>query len=692
MKEQTKKASANNPAINWAVAKRIIGYVLHYRWQMIVVVLAIVVSAIAQAASAMFLQSLVDAYILPLIGQSSPNWAPLLRMIAMMAGIYAIGVLSSWLWSRLIVDIDQGVMRTIRDDMFTHQQSLRVRYFDQHGYGDVMSRYTNDTDVLRSAIAWAFPDVFSCTMSCVCAFVAMMLLSLPIAGMVLAFTVVLIFCIYLLMRRSGVLFARQQVALGDLNACVEESVNGTKVIKVFRHEEASIAQFDERADKVNAISASANSYANSVIPLVVNASYFLYVLIALFGAWATSVGWHNVSMMGSGALTLGTLLSLLALSRAFINPISEIAMQANVMMMALAGAARIFSLLDEPQEEDNGSVQLVKVKLTSPLRQRDEVDTQVAAYQSTLTADMAEDAQAIVDNQRVFWAWKREMNDAGRRAIERASSLRSTAQALVLQSKREAITSSDGCYSLVRGDVRFTDVSFSYEQGTPVLHDITWFAKPGQKIALVGSTGAGKTTIANLLTRFYDIDDGQILYDGIDVRDIKKGDLRHAIGTVLQEINLFSGTIMDNIRYGRLDASDEACVNAAKLAHAHEFITQLPNGYDTMLTNNGEGLSQGQKQLISIARAAVVDPPVLILDEATSSIDTRTEQLVQQGMDALMQGRTVFVIAHRLSTIRNADVIMVLDHGRIIERGTHAELLAKRGEYYQLYTGIMELE
>lgn len=679
---KTAHSSKNDSAISWKTLSRLASYVLVYRVKICVIIASIIVSAIVQAVSAVFLQSLVDSYILPLVGKHNQDWTPLVRMIILMASVYAVGVFCSWLWSRLVANISESVMRDLRDSMFKHQQKLSLRYLDSQGYGDIMSRYTNDTEVLREAISWAFPDSFSALMSILAAFISIMCLSLPVAVFVAIFTAMLLYLVRFMLKKSGSLFEQFQHALGELNEFVEESATGSKVIKIFNHETDSIEKLDNCIEKVQKISASANSYANNVMPVISNASYLLYVLIALLGAWAASAGLPTLGLSGSSTLTLGTLISLLALSRAFINPIGEITMQANALMMALAGASRIFELLDEKPELDSGSVQLVKVRV---LQSAEDLGEKSAF-------DVLEEVDEQSEGSNIYWAWKRSKQDNGTKAKKRAQNLSEMAQEIVCHAKRDARTSKDGRYTLLRGDVRFTDVVFGYDSKKPVLHDITWFAKPGQKVALVGATGAGKTTIANLLTRFYDIDDGQILYDGIDVRDILKTDLRYAVGTVLQDVNLFTDTIMDNIRYGNLDASDEDCVNAAKLAHADAFISKLKNGYNTKLTGGGEDLSQGQKQLIAIARAAVANPPVLILDEATSSIDTHTEALVQHGMDSLMEGRTVFVIAHRLSTVRNADVIMVLDHGKIIERGSHEELLAKRGEYYQLCTGAIELE
>ena len=674
-------------AINWPVLKRLASCVLVYRAKIFVIIFAIIVSSIVQAASAMFLQSIVDVYILPLVGKKNPDWIPLLRMIALMASVYFVGVFCSWLWSRLVVNIAESVMRDLRNKMFKHQQNLPLSYLDSKGYGDVMSRYTNDTEVLREAISWAFPDSFSALISIIAAFVSIMWLSLPAAAFILLFTAILLYLVRFMLKKSGVLFRQFQAALGNLNGFVEECATGRKVIKIFNHEESVTQKLGDLANNVQKISASANSYANNVMPVISNASYLFYVLLAILGAWAVSGGFGAFGLVSifsgdSRVLTIGTLISLLTLSRAFINPIGEITMQINSLMMAMAGACRIFELIDEEPEADNGTVCLVKVCIC-------ESKEQISCKQ---TFNVVKEVSEKEEGPNIYWAWKRDVKDSGNKAISRAQKLSPTAQEVVFEAKQNACTSKDGRYTLLRGDVRFTDVVFGYDSNKPVLRDITWYARSGQKVALVGATGAGKTTIANLLTRFYDIDDGQILYDGIDVRDIRKSDLRHAVATVLQDVNLFSASIMDNIRYGSLSASDSSCVSAAVLAHADSFISKLPDGYNTQIKDGGAGLSQGQKQLIAIARAAVANPPVLILDEATSSIDTHTEALVQSAMDALMQDRTVFVIAHRLSTVRNADVIMVLDHGRIVERGSHEDLMKKRGEYYQLCTGAIDLE
>ncbi|PLS25436.1 ABC transporter ATP-binding protein [Bifidobacterium imperatoris] len=649
--------------------KRIFGYIMQYKWRVVAIVVCILVGAAAQAGSALFLQSLIDTYILPMVGAKNPDWGPLLQAITLMGCLYVAGIVASWLWQWLIVTVEQGTLKKIRDDMFAHQQYLPIRYFDTNEHGDIMSRYTNDTDTLRQAISQSFPQMFASAISAIAAVISMLWLSIPITVFVLLFTVLLFFVVKKIVGRAGRFFVKQQQWLGDVNAFVEESVNGQKVIKVFNHEDATQKTFDEKNQELFEASAEANTWGNVTMPVVGNMGYMLYILLAIVGGAMALAGVGNVGLSGFGSLTLGTLISLLTLSRSFINPLGQVSMQLNMVMMALAGASRIFALMDEPVESDNGTVTLVNVELGEDGRTMREVDYETG-----------------------HWAWKREAGDDGTRSLKAAEKLHGAAREVALKAKEQAITSSDGRLTLLQGDVRFTNVTFGYNPDKPVLHDITWFAKPGQKMALVGATGAGKTTVTNLINRFYDIQEGQILYDGIDVKNIKKPDLRRSLGIVLQDVNLFTGTVMDNIRYGRLNATDEECIEAAKLVNADGFIRMLPQGYQTVLEGDGSGLSQGQRQLISIARAAVADSPALILDEATSSIDTRTEEVVQAGMDALMKGRTVFVIAHRLSTVRNSDVIMVLDHGNIIERGSHDELIALKGEYYQLYTGAVELE
>ena len=648
--------------------KRLLKYVFTYKVRMVVIIIAIIVSAVAQAGSALFLQALIDRYIMPLVGESVPDWAPLIQALIFMGILYALGTFSAWLYSYLLVGVEQGVMKEIRDEMFEHMQTLPISYFDTHEHGDVMSRYTNDTDTLRQAISQSLPQMFASGVSALAALIAMLYLSIPYTVFVLVFTGLLLLLIRVIVSRSGRYFVVQQQELGDVNAFVEESVNGQKVIKVFNHEDATQASFDDRNERLYHASASANTYGNVLMPIVGNMGYLLYVLSAIFGGLAALGNWGNLSFSGA-AFTIGTIISLLTLSRSFVNPIGQVSQQMTMVMMALAGASRIFALMDEPSEQDNGTVTLVNVELASDGRTMTETPKKTG-----------------------HWAWKREASDDGTRSREAAKRLSKRAAEVAEEAHEEAVTSADGRLTLLRGDVRFTDVTFGYNPDKPVLHDITWFAKPGQKIALVGATGAGKTTITNLINRFYDIQEGMILYDGINVKGIRKPDLRRSLGIVLQDVNLFTGTVMDNIRYGKLDATDDECIAAAKLVNADSFIRMLPDGYQTVLSGDGSGLSQGQRQLISIARAAVADPPALILDEATSSIDTRTEEVVQAGMDNLMKGRTVFVIAHRLSTVRNSDVIMVLDLGRIIERGSHDELMEEKGEYYQLYTGSLELE
>ena len=617
--------------------KRLLKYMMKFKAKFILVAFCIVLVSLAQTESFLFLQKLIDDYIMPLVGQENPSYAGLIRAIIFLLSLYAIAVAARVIYSIVLVTIEQGTLKNIRDDMFRHMQHLPIRYFDTHQHGDVMSRYTNDTDALRQAISQSIPQLLANSVCAVGALAGMFVLNIPLTGFVIVFTIVFLTVLRHLTTSSGRFFVQQQHTLGDVNGFVEESVNGQRVIRVFTHEQASQKDFDKKNEAWYEASSKANIYGNVIMPVTGNMGYLLYVLIAIFGAW--------IYISGNAALTVGALISFLSLSRNFINPIGIISQQMPMVIMALAGASRIFELIDEQVEDDEGTVTLVKPTNGSPLMWKVpsdvKFDSQIAKKAAGGEISHASDGSALIP---------------------------------------------------VRGDIRFDNVNFAYNPDNPILHDITLFAKPGQKVALVGTTGVGKTTITNLINRFYDISDGSILYDGINISDISKKDLRQSMGIVLQDVNLFTGTVMENIRYGRLEATDEECIAAAKLAHADSFIRMLENGYDTVIDGDDAELSQGQRQLISIARAAVADPAVMILDEATSSIDTRTEEIVQRGMDALMEGRTVFVIAHRLSTIRNSDVIMVMDHGRIIEHGNHEELMAERGRYYQLNTGAFELD
>ena len=609
---------------------RLLSYLKEYKLRFTVVLICILVSAVAGVAGSLFLQVVIDDYITPLLKTASPDFAGLFQAVLTMAAIYLIGILATLFYNRTMVSISQGILKKIRDQMFSHMQRLPIRYFDTHTHGDVMSRYTNDTDTLRQMLSMSVPQMFSSIVTIVAVVCAMLYTSVYLTVLVAIVVFFIMKVFKFIASHSGKYFIKQQETLGDVNGYIEEMINGQKVVKVFCHEEKAKEIFREKNAALCENATKANQYANILMPIMMNLGNLQYVLIAIVGG--------TLAVNGIGGLTLGAIASFLQLSKSFSAPISQVSQQVNSVVMALAGAKRIFELLDEEEEADDGYVTLVNAKY--------------------------DDNGELVEcpEHTGLWAWKHPHEDG-------------------------TIT-----YTQLTGDVRFFDVDFGYTEEKIVLHNISLYAKPGQKVAFVGATGAGKTTITNLINRFYDISDGVILYDGIDIGQIKKSDLRRSLGVVLQDTNLFTGTVMDNIRYGRLDAVDEECIAAAKLAGAHDFITRLPNGYDTPLSGNGSNLSQGQRQLLAIARAAVADPPVMILDEATSSIDTRTEAIVQRGMDALMYGRTVFVIAHRLSTVKNADVIMVLDHGRIIERGSHDQLIAARGQYYQLYTGAFELE
>ncbi len=616
-----------SPKLNMKTLKRVLSYIFkNYKFSFILVIICIVITAFSTLRGTLFMQSLIDDYILPLTKAENPDFGPLAQALLNMVAIYALGIVSSYTYNRIMVNITQGTLRNLRVELFTHMESLPIKYFDTHAHGDIMSVYTNDIDTLRQLISQSIPQIVNSSITIIITLISMIALSIPLTGVTLLMVGVMLFVTSKIGGKSGFYFVKQQATLGKVNGYIEEMMEGQKVVKVFCHEEKSLEQFKKINEDLRESTNNANKLANIMMPINANIGNISYVLCTVTGA--------IIALSGKTSLTLGTLVSFLTLNKGFNQPIIQVSQQFNSIVMAMAGAERIFNLLDEEPEIDDGYVELVNAEENAD---------------GTLTP---------TEKHTGIWAWKH------------------------YHAADNTVT-----YTKLQGEVVFDDVDFGYSDDKMVLHNIKMFAEPGQKIAFVGSTGAGKTTITNLINRFYDIQDGKIRYDSININKIKKSDLRRSLGIVLQDTHLFTGTVMDNIRYGKLDATDEECIAAAKLANAHSFIKRLPEGYNTMLRGDGGNLSQGQRQLLAIARAAVADPPVLILDEATSSIDTRTETLVQDGMDKLMKGRTTFVIAHRLSTVRNSNCIMVLEQGRIIERGPHDKLIEEKGRYYQLYTG-----
>ena len=629
------KGAAHGPvkfsSIKKNTLKRLLGTMKPYTWQLIVVCVCIVAAAITSTVTMTYTETIIDDFIKPMLLSGSGDFSELWKVIVEMAVLFGISILAAAVQGIVMATVSQGILRNLRNDMFSHMQTLPIKYFDTHPFGETMSHFTNDTDTLRQMLSQSIPQLLSSLVTIGAVFIAMVMNNLILTLFVIVTILAMLIVVGKIGGNSAKYFSAQQKSLADVNGYIEEMISGQKVVKVFCHEQAAKDEFDCKNENLRQNARQANTFANILMPIMAQLGNLQYVLIAILGG-AMAV------FSGEALITLGGLAAFLTLSKSFTRPVTQISQQMNAVIMALAGAERIFTLLDEQPEEDNGYVTLVNAE---------------EAEDGTLTE---------TDSRTGIWAWKHPHEDG-------------------------TLT-----YTKVTGDVRMFEVDFAYVEDKLVLQDVSLYAKPGQKIAFVGATGAGKTTITNLINRFYDIDDGKIRYDGININKIKKSDLRRSLGVVLQDVNLFTGTVMENIRYGKLDATDEECIAAAKLAYAHDFITRLPQGYDTVLSGDGSGLSQGQRQLLSIARAAVADPPVMILDEATSSIDTRTEAIVQRGMDRLMQGRTVFVIAHRLSTIMNSNAIMVLDHGKVIERGDHDDLMAQKGTYYQLYTGVFELE